>query len=219
MSPSSKPRKRLLDPIERISEVLFGLIMALSFTCALSAAEAGREDVRTMLIGAIGCNIAWGLIDAVIYLVSNVTQRGHGLATLRALRSSAGSRQAKAIIADALPPVVAATMSDEDYEQMRVKLMRINDVPEATRLGKSDFLGAAGIFLLVFLSTFPVVIPFIFMTEPTTALRVSNIIALVMLFIAGYSLGRYAQHRPLGMGLGMMFIGTLLVALTIALGG
>jgi hypothetical protein len=36
--------------------VLFGLIMVLTFTGTLSAASQGRTEVRTMLIGAIGCN-------------------------------------------------------------------------------------------------------------------------------------------------------------------
>ena len=52
--------KRVLDPIDRVSEVLFGLIMVLTFTGSLSVAEAGRDDVRAMLIGALGCNLAWG---------------------------------------------------------------------------------------------------------------------------------------------------------------
>jgi hypothetical protein len=69
-----KSPRRLLDPVDRTSEVLFGLIMALSFTCSLSAAGAGREDVRTMLIAAIGCNIAWGLIDAIIFLMKGYTK-------------------------------------------------------------------------------------------------------------------------------------------------
>src|SRR4030095_1819511 len=50
-----KSSKRVLDPVERISEVLFGLIMVLTFTGSLSVAEAGRDDVRTMLICALGC--------------------------------------------------------------------------------------------------------------------------------------------------------------------
>ena len=52
LRPSSN---RVLDPLERFSEIVFGLIMVLSFTCAISVAEAGREDVRAMFIGAIGC--------------------------------------------------------------------------------------------------------------------------------------------------------------------
>ena len=64
----SRSSKRVLDPIDRISEVLFGLIMVLTFTGSLSVAESGRDDVRTMLIGALGCNLAWGIIDAMLYL-------------------------------------------------------------------------------------------------------------------------------------------------------
>src|SRR5437773_11311167 len=62
-------RRRALEPGERIAEVLFGLIMVLSFTGSLSVAEAGRDDVRLMLIGALGCNIAWGIIDGILYLM------------------------------------------------------------------------------------------------------------------------------------------------------
>ena len=51
---------RVLDPSERIAEVLFGLIMVLTFTGSLSIADAGANDVRVMLIGALGCNLAWG---------------------------------------------------------------------------------------------------------------------------------------------------------------
>ena len=211
--------KRLLDPIDRTTEVLFGLIMALSFTCSIGAAEAGREDIRTMLIGAIGCNLAWGLVDAVIFLMTSLTERARGIATLRDLRKAASPEEARRVIEEAMPPMMARSLDPEDYERIQQKLAAFGEPPQRPRLGKADFLAAAGIFLLVFLATFPVVIPFIVMENALSALRVSNGIALVMLFLAGYSLGRVAHHRPLGMGLMMMLIGSLLVAITIALGG
>jgi len=217
--PGNKSTKRLLDPVDRTSEVLFGLIMALSFTCSISAAGAGREDVRTMLIGAIGCNIAWGLIDAIIFLMTSLTERAHGIATLRALRQATDPGEARAIITDALPPLVAGAMNDADFERIHLNLGLMSEPPEQPRLHKQDFLAAVGIFFLVFLATFPVVIPFIFLRDPIVALRVSNAIALVMLFFAGYSLGNHARHRPLRMGIAMMLIGSVLVMITIALGG
>ena len=64
--------RRVLDPIDRVSEILFGLIMVLTFTGSLSVAEAGRDDTRTMLIGALGCNLAWGIIDAVLFLMGGL---------------------------------------------------------------------------------------------------------------------------------------------------
>ncbi len=39
--------------------VVLGLIVALSFTCSIGAADAGRVDVRTMLGGAIGSTTAF----------------------------------------------------------------------------------------------------------------------------------------------------------------
>lgn len=219
MNEAKKSRKRLLDPVDRSSEVLFGLIMALTFTCTLSAAEAGQEDVHAMLIGALGCNIAWGLVDGIIFLFTSLTERARGFATLRALKKSADAEDANAIIRDALPPLVAGTMSEDDLEKIRLKLEQIEEPPARPRLGREDFMAATGLFLLCFLSTFPVVIPFIFMREPIAALRVSNAVALVMMFLAGYSLGHYAEHRPWRMGLLMTFIGSVLVMITIALGG
>ena len=78
-----KSSKRFLDPIDRLSEVLFGLIMVLTFTGSLSVAEAGRESVRTMLLAALGCNFAWGVIDAVLYLMGCLAEKARSLLTLR----------------------------------------------------------------------------------------------------------------------------------------
>jgi hypothetical protein len=57
----------VLDPMERISEVLFGLIVVLTITGALAVATEHHPDIRTMLIGAIGCNLAWRIIDGGMY--------------------------------------------------------------------------------------------------------------------------------------------------------
>src|SRR6476620_9947002 len=81
-------RRRVLEPDERVAEVLFGLIMVLTFTGSLSIAEAGRDDVRAMLIGALGCNIAWGIIDGVLYLMGCLAERGQNLSVYRALRAT-----------------------------------------------------------------------------------------------------------------------------------
>jgi VIT1/CCC1 family predicted Fe2+/Mn2+ transporter len=72
---ASQPRQRVLDPVDRISEILFGLIMAVTIVGSLSIATAGRNDVGLVLRGALGCNLAWGLVDAVMYLVRTATER------------------------------------------------------------------------------------------------------------------------------------------------
>jgi hypothetical protein len=56
--------KWVLSDIDRVLEVLGGVIMVLTFTSVLSVGHAGKADVRAMLIGSLGCNLAWGIIDA-----------------------------------------------------------------------------------------------------------------------------------------------------------
>jgi VIT1/CCC1 family predicted Fe2+/Mn2+ transporter len=83
----------------------------------------------------------------------------------------------------------------------------------------ADYGAALGVLLLVFLSTFPVVLPFVFMNDLAQSLRVSNAVAILMLFLTGYTYGKFAGGRPWRVGLVMVVIGIAMVALTIALGG
>ncbi len=184
-------RRRILDPTERVSEVLFGVIMVLTFTGSMSVAEAGREEIRTMLVGAIGCNMAWGIVDAVMYVLTSLINRQRDLVAAVPTATHGGPT--------ALPsgaPGGRASLTRQDLE------------------------GAVATFLLVFLCTFPVVVPFlIFRANAVRALRVSNAVALAMLFVGGYSLGRHSGLSPWKLGLSMIAVGTVLVAITVALGG
>jgi hypothetical protein len=217
-NPVNSP-KRVLEPYDRVSEVLFGLIMVLTFTGSLSIAEAGRAEIRTMLIGALGCNLAWGIIDGVLYLMSCLAEKGKELRLLRAARETAKPQKAQHLIAEALPPALASILRPEELESMRARLSELPEPPERARLHGSDWRGAVGVFLLVFLSTFPVVIPFTVMEKAALALRVSNGVALAMLFVTGYAFGRVTARRPWVTGVSMVVLGVVLVALTMALGG
>lgn len=80
-------------------------------------------------------------------------------------------------------------------------------------------MGGLAIFLWVFVCTFPVVIPFMMMDRVVPALRVSNAIAIALLFLTGYAYGRCAGRLPLLTGIASSLLGIVLVAMTIALGG
>lgn len=214
-----KTSKRVLEPHERISEMLFGLIMVLTFTGSLSVAEAGRSEIRTMLIGALGCNLAWGVIDGVLYVMGCLAERGRNLKTLTALRKTKDSKPAQQLIAGALPPMVASILKPEELETIRQRLLQLPEPPALARTGGRDWLGALGVFLLVFFSTFPVAVPFIVMHNAAYAMRVSNGVAVAMLFVTGVTYGRCVGRSPWGFGIIMVVLGLALVALTMALGG
>jgi hypothetical protein len=210
--------ERVLDPIERTTEVLFGVIMVLSFTSTISVVEGGEAETRTVLLGAIGCNLAWGIIDAVFYLLANFTQRARGLEILRAVRG-ARTDVAQRLLLDALPSPVAEVLTPDDIDALRERLRFQPEPPARVPMEGRVLKGALGVFLLVFLSTFPVVIPFLVVPQPELALRTSNAVALVMLFVTGRSLGKYAGRPAWLVGLGTVGLGVVLVAITIALGG
>jgi VIT1/CCC1 family predicted Fe2+/Mn2+ transporter len=160
-----------------------------------------------------------GIIDAMLYLMGCLAEKGQGLKTYLAVRTATDSQQAQRLIADALPPVVASILEPSDLDTMRRRLLQLPERPRRADLSKDDWLGGIGVLLIVFVSTFPVAIPFIFMPNVGPALRVSNAIAIVMLFLTGYTFGRMTGHHPWLVGLAMVVLGSMLVGMTMALGG
>jgi hypothetical protein len=210
---------RWLDPIDRISEILFGLIMVLTSTGTLSVVTAGRADVKTMILGALGCNLAWGIIDAGLYLMGCLGERGRGLLKLHTLRQTNDPGTGRRTLADALPAPVVSVLSRDELESMRQRLIKLPDSQQRPGLTKDEWLGALGICLLVFFSTIPVVIPFLFFDELRPALRISNAIAIAMLFVCGYVFAQNTGLRPWPTGLVMVAVGAVMVGIAVALGG
>jgi VIT1/CCC1 family predicted Fe2+/Mn2+ transporter len=145
--------------------------------------------------------------------------RARLLVTLKALRRIREPETAHRLIAELPPSPLSSALTASEIETLRLRLTREVLSSSAVRLTRADFGGAAGVFLLVFLSTFPVVIPLIVVRQPRLALGLSNTVAVLMLFVLGWSLGRYAGRPGWRSGLSMVGVGLVLVAITVALGG
>ena len=208
----------LLDPLQRTCEILFGVIMVLTFTRSISIAEGGHAETRTMLVAAIGCNLAWGIVDAAMYLLSRFSERARSLITLREVRDTPEPDLAHRLILEALPAPVSDILTPPEIEAIRLRLKQQQE-PVAPLLTRRDFADAAAVFLLVFLSTFPIVIPFYLTRELSSALLASNAIALTILFVTGRSLGIHSGRPGWRTGVGTVLVGIVLVAITTALGG
>lgn len=211
-------RNGLLDPVDRISEILFGIIMAFTFVGSLSVATAGQAEVRTVMLAALGCNLAWGLVDAIMYVVRTLTGRARNRRLAERI-VGADAAGAQRLLAEAMPPGLMALLGPDEVEGMRRRLAAM-DLAGRPLLTARDWLEAAAVFALVVLATFPVIAPFMLTDDLAKAMNISRIVTVVMLFVAGYGLGRYAAHpRPLRTGLAMAVFGAALIAVVIALGG
>jgi VIT1/CCC1 family predicted Fe2+/Mn2+ transporter len=211
-------RERLLDPVDRISEVLFGLIMAVTIIGSLSVATAGAAEVRTVTLAALGCNVAWGLVDAVMYVVRTATERARLRALGRRIRAADESTRDR-LLARVLPDELAPIVGPDEIAGMRRNLLA-RPAYTGPILHARDFAEAVAIFVMVVLATFPVVMPFLLVGDPASAIRISQLVTVVMLSVCGYGLGRYAGHpRPAVTGLAMAMFGVVLIVVVKALGG
>jgi len=214
----SRP-KPLLNTMDRVSEILFGIIMALTFTCSIGIANAKNTEIRQLIIAAISCNIAWGLVDAIGYIVSTIVQRSRNKTILDSVLTTSDADKARKYISDSLPPSIASVLDAEELEQIRKKLAKLPGSALQVRLRTRDLKRSVMIFLLMFISAFPIVIPFIFIRDTQLALRISNMVAIVLMFLCGWSLAKYVGSNKWLMSFGMTLVGIVLVLITIALGG
>ncbi len=211
-----------LDPASSLSEVLFGLIMTLTFTlgAGLTLQEEGREGARQLLIATIGCNIAWGVIDGVLYIVGRLFERGRRKRLAQSIRRRKTTRRRSRW----WPASTTTCWAGNEHRRAAGPLpargppgARGDDPAEPD--DRADAMGAIASFWLVFLASLPAAIPFLFIDDARRALRVSNLLLLALLFAAGYAWGRHAVARPWLAGLVFLLGGSALVVATIALGG
>lgn len=209
----------VLDPPGRLAEVLFGLIMVLTFTGTISVSNAGKQDLRELIWAALGCNLAWGLVDAIMYIMDTLIGRARSIGQLKKIRETKSMDVSREIIRDSISPLVADLLNDDEIDRLSEKMKQLPETTIRNSMTTKDFLIAGQIFLLVFLSTFPVALPLLLFNDVAVAMRASNGVALLLLFAAGFSLARYSGLRPVVTALAYAGIGIFLVAITIILGG
>jgi VIT family len=214
---------RYLDPATSLSEILFGLIMTLTFTlgAGLIIEDEGRAGARELLIAVIGCNVAWGIIDGALYLVGELFGRGRLRRLGRAIRHTNDKTVAAGLVATELEPFLSGLLNAREAQTLYGHIAEnISRKPEATTsISREDWLGALMSFALVVISGIPAAIPFLLIDDARLALRVSNAVLVGLLFFTGYWWARYTVSRPWLAGVSFLVVGIVLVAVAIALGG
>lgn len=223
MTPRKPYEHRFVDPSTSLGEILFGLIMTLTFTlgAGIIIEDEGREGAKQLLIAFIGCNIAWGIIDGALYLVGELFGRGRLRRIGRMIRQSPTRTRAEALVADELDDVLGPITTDAERADLYRRI--VDNVhakpPTANRVTRDDVMGSVVSGLLVIVVSIPAAIPFVVMDDARLALRISNGILLALLFVSGWYWARYTLGKPWIAGFGFLLGGLLLVVAAIALGG
>lgn len=221
---------RLLDPIDWLSEAIYSILIVLTFTLAFQiimlANDPGQpvsaEYSDELLIAALGATLAWGVIDGIMYALLAVFERGERHRLLWSLQTAGTDEEAVAVIADEfdyiLEPITGENQRSLLYQDVLEHLR--DSRPRPIGLQWDDFTGALGSALVAVIAVLPSLMPFVLLREDyILALRVSNIISFIMLFVLGYSWGRYTGANPWKIGLLLVAAGALMVLVAIPLGG
>ena len=174
-----------------------------------------------MLQAALGCNIAWGIIDGIMYIMNCMTARAEKARLIEAIQQAPDADAALEIARTDIEPRFEAFTGPEPREALCRSILAYLAHAEApkTRVTRDDLYGALACFWLVFLACLPAAIPFLIFSEPTRALRISNSLLIAMLFIVGHKWAKRAHTHRLAAGVAMVAVGLTLVGVAILLGG
>src|SRR5262245_38100329 len=172
---NESPIHRYLDPGDSLGEALFGLIMALTVTLgARLAAANGPLNVHQLVVTIIGCNLAWGMIDAVFFVLGGLFHRSRRARFYRTLKSANNDVEALAALEEEFgleDEPLAVGVEDQSSLYRAMLTLTTRAAPARARLHPRDFLAAFAVFLLVAVSALPAVIPFLLLEDSDLALH------------------------------------------------
>jgi hypothetical protein len=218
----SKMQMSYLRPIETLSELFAGLVITLSVTLAASVLSGGEADAKTALIGAVGANAAWGVIDAVLYVMNSAFNRQRLLRFAHIIASSADEAAALRRIRSELDSLLESVTKAEDREQLYRSIysaLAHSKLPARGGVQRDDVMGAVQLFCTALCAALPAAIPLLLSDHPMQALRISNFLVVGLLFVVGYHWAKYVDFNRWWAGLGLMSLGLILVGVAIVLGG
>lgn len=220
----------LIDPIDRLSESVFSIIILLLFTLAfriiLLSEDAEQalspKTMNDLLLGALGAVLAWGFIDGVMYALLSLFERGERHRMLKNIQAAATEEEAVEVIGDELDyilePITDERVRQSLYQSILVHLR--DSQPRRIGFTREDFSGILGHVLVAFIAVLPSLTPLLLLRHnPDLAIRVSNLVSLIILFIVGYQWGKYTGANPWRTGLLLMAVALSMVLIAIPLGG
>lgn len=215
---------KFLDPAESLGELYFGLIMALSFTLGASAVSQNDPAIaQTALLAALGCNLAWGVIDAAMFLMGRLYERSRWARLHRQILAAGDEQTRTGMLSQLLRRRLALGPEDSAAEiegLARSLVILAKERPLPSLAPTREDLAAAGIVcLLVAGCAVWAALPALFLADQEVVLRLSNALSIFALFVIGHRWARHTHVSPWRIGAISAGVGGFLVVLAIALGG
>ena len=206
------------------AEVIYGVIIAMTFTSALRDlpwAFLERMLVERTVYTALFCCMAWGVADGLFYLWERnylIRQENRIIELSKSAQTEPAVSLVEAQLEDTVLRNVPGVQRHELYQRL-VEFLSRAGAREKLSL-REGFTIVGGTFFRSALAGVVVIIPFFATPDVDLALKVSNLLGILLLFGVGYlrALDRDFSHRIV-MAVGTSMIGIVISAITVVLGG
>ena len=219
-----------LDPIDALFTIFYGILFALVFTLSygvliyrgvISSSFAGGygQELFFTILGAV---TAWGIIEGVVYVVSEVLARRERYRLLQYVQTSDNEEEATTAISDELDfildPITTKEQRHALYRDIRVYLGQAQ--PQPIGVKREDVIGALATLVLYVVAVLPSLLPLLMLPDSTaTAIRISNVVSFIVVFGTGYVWGIHTDTNPWKTGLLLSSVCFAMVLVAVLLGG
>lgn len=221
--------KDYLYPHERLVEILYGLVIALTITSAVRVISGGgTPNINLMVTTSLGAGVSWGLIDAMLYILVVIFRKHRYTRIACKITSAKDEAEALASIQRDLEDSLVGTLDAEDqksvyrlvlHAQRRSNKAGYTRQPKSIPIVREDVFGAVQVFFAMLLATLVVVVPLWIFEPPHVAVLASNIVAFVALFVVGFIWAKHTNIRKALFGLVLVTLGVAIVGISLVLGG
>lgn len=213
--------KNNLSTGDRLTEIFYGVFMVSVVTGMINATRDPSDPFAewAMLIAALGVNISWGIIDGLTNVIGGLIDRADEDRLINSLRADKNNSQLKDKLLEDLQDSAVGHLNDS--ERIRVADMILAESPEESKKyfpSKDDYKIALAVFLIDFITIFPVVLPFIIFQDADRAVFFSHTIAVILFFLIGYYWALHLNWNKLKTGIILAVIGATVIAVSFYFG-
>jgi hypothetical protein len=219
-----------LDPIDALFTIFFSILFALLFTLSygiLIRFEVIEASFATgygqeLFFTALWAIAAWGIIDSVLYVLSEVFARRERTRLLRYVQTSDDLEEAATIVGYELDfifePITDAEQRQAIYQNIATHLNQAE--AQSSGLQRQDLIGATATVLLSVAAVLPSLLPLLLLPNATVlAIRISNIVSFLVIFVVGYYWGIHTDTNPWKVGALLASLCLAMVLVALLLGG
>jgi VIT1/CCC1 family predicted Fe2+/Mn2+ transporter len=207
--------RRAFSPVDSLTEVLAGVVMALTVSVSVYTASGRAIPQRELVEAVLGCNLAWGIFDGLLFVVAQRASRARRTKLREALRTATSDEAARRVLGEELDEALTPFV---DVVGLRAHLAHAEaDASDPHRL--DVWRGGVSLGLLETVSAVPVILPLVLMARPQEAIWVSSALGVLLMAVAGWRVARWNGQPVLLLGVLTPLLGALLVVACLWLGG